>query len=53
MKPIGNSRFEVHFTPKEASTHIVSINFNGGAVTGNVFNKNFINKKNLFYELFI
>ncbi len=37
VKPIGNSRFQVHFTPKEASNHTVNINFNGGAVTGSPF----------------
>ena len=35
VKAIGNSKFEVHYTPKEASMHIVNINFNGGAVKGN------------------
>jgi filamin len=37
VKPIGNSRFEVHFTPAEATNHIINIHFNGGAVTGSPF----------------
>lgn len=38
VKPVGNSRFEVYFTPQEAAPHNVNINFNGGAVSGNNFN---------------
>ena len=37
VNPIGNSRFEVQFTPQEATVHYCNILFNGEAVPGNSF----------------
>ncbi len=34
VNPIGNSRFEVQFTPQEAAIHYCNILFNGEPVTG-------------------
>lgn len=34
VNPIGNSRFEVQFTPQEATIHYCNILFNGEPVTG-------------------
>jgi len=37
VKPLGNSNFEVHFTPQEAAVHYANINFNGEPVKGSPF----------------
>ena len=34
VNPIGNSRFEVQFTPQEATVHYCNILFNGELVPG-------------------
>jgi archaellum component FlaF (FlaF/FlaG flagellin family) len=34
VNPIGNSRFEVQFTPQEATVHYCNILFNGEVVPG-------------------
>ncbi len=34
VNPIGNSRFEVQFTPQEATVHYCNILFNGEPVSG-------------------
>lgn len=34
VNPIGNSRFEVQFTPQEATMHYCNILFNGEPVPG-------------------
>lgn len=35
VKPLGNSKFEVHFLPQQAVIHYANINFNGEPVKGN------------------
>jgi hypothetical protein len=36
VNPIGNSRFEVQFTPQEATVHYCNILFNGEIVPGKI-----------------
>jgi filamin len=36
VKPLGNSKFEVHFLPQEPSIHYANINFNSEPVKGNL-----------------
>ncbi|CAF3728092.1 unnamed protein product [Rotaria sp. Silwood1] len=40
VNPIGNSRFEVQFTPQEAALHYCNILFNGELVPGSPFGVN-------------
>ncbi|CAF1246383.1 unnamed protein product [Rotaria sordida] len=40
VNPIGNSRFEVQFTPQEATLHYCNILFNGELVPGSPFGVN-------------
>lgn len=37
VKPLGNSKFEVHFLPQEAAIHYANINFNNDPVKGSPF----------------
>ena len=37
VKPLGNSKFEVHFLPQEATIHYANINFNSEPVKGSPF----------------
>lgn len=37
VKPLGNSKFEVHFLPQEAAIHYANINFNSEPVRGSPF----------------
>ncbi len=34
VKPLGNSKFEVHFLPQEAAVHYANISFNSESVKG-------------------
>jgi filamin len=38
VKPLGNSKFEVHFLPQEPVIHYANINFNGESVKGMIQN---------------
>jgi filamin len=37
VKPLGNSKFEVHFLPQEATVHYANISFNNDSVKGSPF----------------
>lgn len=37
VKPLGNSKFEVHFLPQDASVHYANISFNSEPVKGSPF----------------
>ncbi len=44
VKPLGNSKFEVHFLPQEAAIHYANINFNNDPVKGKHLDYYFIFK---------